>query len=683
MIPALKVEDLTVTYRNGYGPVTAVREVSLEIQPGEVHGLVGESGSGKTTLALAVMRHLPSQAVITRGSIRLDGQELIGLSPERLRSIWGSQIAMVPQDPLSALNPSLRIGKQLTERFEALSTADARDKTIELLEMVQIADPARVARSYPHQISGGMQQRVMIAMALSAEPKLLILDEPTTGLDSTTEAVVLDLVRELMRARQTATLYVSHSLGVIAQLADRLTVLYASELVEHGSKMDLFESPLHPYTCGLLDSVPRLGENKREIQLRSIEGRIPSLEDLPPACVFAPRCPVAIDVCHEARPELEGAGAARQVRCYRWEETRAGEIDPRQPAAEPPFERPSISETALHIENLKVRYDQPRSLAEWLRRSPRQSVRAVDEVRLAIRKGETLGLVGESGSGKTSLAQAVIGLVESVEGRVELFGAEIPTPIKHRDRETLSHLQMVMQSPDEALNPYLSVGQSLSRPLSLLRGIHSETEVGRLLKAVRLPPEYADRYPAQLSGGEIQRVAIARAFAAIPGLVLLDEPVSSLDVSVQASILNLLNRLQTENGTSLLFISHDISVVGYLSDNVGVLYLGQLMELAPSETLFDPPYHPYTEALLSAIPLLDPKATQERVRLHGGIPSPLSPPSGCPFHTRCPRFLGDICVEKTPPWQEDNTGKRIFCHIPVSDLRRAQGQVFAMRKREN
>ncbi|TDI85882.1 MAG: dipeptide ABC transporter ATP-binding protein [Chloroflexi bacterium] len=682
MIPALSVEDLTVKYRNGPGPVTAVREVSLEIQPGEVHGLVGESGSGKTTLALAVMRHLPEQAVITSGSIRVDGQELIGLSPERLRPIWGSQIAMVPQDPLSALNPTLRIGKQLSERFEALSRSDARDKAIELLEMVQIADPARVARSYPHQISGGMQQRVMIAMALSAEPKLLILDEPTTGLDSTTEAVVLDLIRELMRARQTATLYVSHSLGVIAQFADRLTVLYASELVEHGSKMDLFENPLHPYTCGLLDSVPRLGENKREIQLRSIEGRIPSLEDLPSACVFAPRCPVVIDICQETRPALEGAGATRQVRCYRWEETRAGEIDPRQPPAPPPLERPTIAETALQIENLEVRYDQPRSLAEWLRRSPRQSVRAVDNVRLTIRKGETLGLVGESGSGKTSLAQAVVGLVDSARGRVELFGAELPTQIKHRDRETLSRLQMVMQNPDEALNPYLTVGQSLSRPLALLRGIHSEEEVRRLLEGVRLPPEYADRYPAQLSAGEKQRVAIARAFAAMPGLVLLDEPVSSLDVSVQASILNLLNRLQTEHGTSLLFISHDISVVGYLSETVGVLYLGQLMELAPSENLFDPPYHPYTEALLSAIPLLDPKATQERVRLRGGIPSSLEPPSGCPFHTRCPRFIGDICIEQTPPWQEDKTGKRIFCHIPVSDLRREQGQVFAMRKRE-
>ncbi|GMR11225.1 MAG: dipeptide ABC transporter ATP-binding protein [Anaerolineae bacterium] len=682
MNPALSVKDLTVTYRIGHGPVTAIREASLEIQPGEVHGLVGESGSGKTTLVLAVMQHLPEQAEITHGSIRVDGRELLGLSPERLRSVWGSQIAMVPQDPLSALNPSLKIGTQLTEQRDDLSAAEARDKALGLLEMVQIADPARVARSYPHQISGGMQQRVMIAMALCMGPKLLILDEPTTGLDSTTEAVVLDLIRELMKARQTATLYVSHSLGVIAQFADRLTVLYASELVEQGSKMNLFESPFHPYTHGLLDSIPRLGENKREIQLRSIGGRIPSLGDLPPACVFAPRCPVAIDVCHEARPMLEDSGMARQVRCYRREEIQAGEIDPRQPPAAPPRPHSPTAETVLKVQDLEVRYDQPRSLAEWLRRSPSQSVRAVDDVRLVIGKGETFGLVGESGSGKTSLAQAVIGLVDSERGRMELLGAKLPAQIKHRDRGTLSRLQMVLQNPDEALNPYLTVGQSLSRPLALLRGADSDQEVHRLLKSVRLPPEYADRYPAQLSGGEKQRVAIARAFATIPDLVLLDEPVSSLDVSVQASILNLLNRLQTEHGTSLLFISHDIAVVGFLSDYVGVLYLGRLMEVAPSEALFHPPYHPYTEALLSAIPLLDPEASQERVRLRGEIPSPLAPPTGCPFHTRCPRFIGDICIEQTPPWQEDETGTSIFCHIPVNDLRQAQGRVFAMRKRQ-
>jgi len=680
MNPALSVEDLTVTYRSG---PTAIREVNLEIQPGEVHGLVGESGSGKTTLVLAVMQHLPEQAQITGGSIRLDGKELVGRGPEEMRAVWGSQIAMVPQDPLAALNPSLTIGAQLEERFEGFSKTEARDKSAESLEMVQIADPLRVASSYPHQISGGMQQRVMIAMALCAEPMLLILDEPTTGLDSTTEAVVLDLVRELMRERQTATLYVSHSLGVIAQFADQLTVLYASELVEHGSKMDLFESPLHPYTQGLLDSVPRLGENKRGIQLRSIEGQVPSLEALPPACVFAPRCPVAIQICQEARPELERLGAARRVRCYRWEEIQAGEIDPRQPFAAPPLAQSLSGDTVLQVDNLDVRYHQPRALGEWLRRSPPQSVRAVDNVQLAIGKGQTLGLVGESGSGKTSLALAVIGLVDPEAGNVELFGVKLPDKISDRDRETLGKLQMVLQNPDESLNPFLTVGQSLSRPLVLLRGNDSDDEIPRLLEEVRLPPEYADRYPAQLSGGEKQRVAIARAFAAIPDLVLLDEPVSSLDVSVQASILNLLNRLQSRHGTSLLFISHDIAVVGYLSDCVGVLYLGRLMEMAPSEALFDPPYHPYTEALLSAIPLLDPKASQARVRLHGEIPSPLAPPTGCPFHSRCPRFLGQICVEETPPWQEDETGKSIFCHIPVNDLRKEQGSVFTMRKREN
>lgn len=685
--PTLRVNDLTVAYRSGRQRLVALREVDLELQPGQVYGLVGESGSGKTTLALAVMQYLARQAVIESGQIRLNGRELVGLPRRELRQVWRRQLALVPQDPGDALNPSLRIGGQLEEALphRGVSVED-------LLRMVRIDDPERVAGSYPHELSGGMQQRALIAMALGKEPELLVLDEPTTGLDSTIEAAVLDLIRELMGERRTATLYVSHSLGVIAQFADRVAVLYASELVEDAPKSSLFAQPLHPYTQGLLDSVPRLGESRRRIRLRAIGGAIPSLRDLPPACVFAPRCPLAIERCWEERPQLEQAGEGRRVRCHRWREIRAGEVDPRQPLPDAPLPRARPDQAALQVQQLRVHYGGRRSPAQRLTGAPPRPLRAVDGVSLDLRAGETFGLVGESGSGKTSLARAIIGLVEPQAGTLELFGEVLASKVSRRPRAVLRMLQMVFQNPNQSLNPYLTVRQSLERPLERLRGAAGpgrggdrESEMRRrveeLLGGVRLPAEYADRYPGQLSGGEAQRVAIARAFAALPEVVLADEPVSALDVSVQASILNLLNALQAEHGSSMLFISHDLAVVGYLADRVGVLYGGQLMELAPAQALFEPPYHPYTEALLSAVPLLDPTAEQQRVRLAGEPEAGGAAPTGCPFHARCPRFLGDICVEQTPPWREHPSGKRIFCHIPIEELRWAQRRAFEMPPR--
>lgn len=675
--PTLQVDGLTVAYRNGGAPTVALREVDLSLRAGQVYGLVGESGSGKTTLALAVMRYLARQAEIQRGSIRLSGRELISLPRRELRRIWRSQLALVPQDPAAALNPSLRINRQLQEALPG-----ARPELAELLRMVRISDPPRVLRSYPHELSGGMQQRVLIAMALGKEPELLVLDEPTTGLDSTTEAAVLDLVRELMADRRTATLYVSHSLGVIAQFADRVAVLYASELVEDAPKRELFAKPLHPYTQGLLDSVPRLGESKRQIQLRAIGGAIPSLRELPQACVFAPRCPLAIEVCWEERPTLEAAGEGRRVRCHRWQEIHTGEVDARQPLPPEPQQQPGRAGTALQVNDLTVQYRQRRSVVELIAGRAKPELRAVAEVDLALARGETVGLVGESGSGKTSLARGIIGLVEPRSGRIELLGELLPPTVSQRRPEVLRMLQMVFQNPNEALNPYLTVRQSLERPLVRLPVDGPLPRVRELLEAVRLPAEFADRYPGQLSGGERQRVAIARAFAAFPEVVLADEPVSSLDVSVQASILNLLSALQSERGNGMLFISHDIAVVGYLSDRVGVLYAGQLMEISGVEALFEPPYHPYTEALLAAVPLLDPTAKQRAFRLEGEPESLERPITGCPFHTRCPRFLGEICLEQVPPWRDQAPGKQIFCHIPIEDLRRQQLRVFEMAPRE-
>ncbi len=680
--PLLEIEDLTVAYRVEGRVGEAVRNVSLSIERGETYGLVGESGSGKTTLALAVMGYLPEGAQVLSGHIRLRGEDLLPLSRREMRRFWGEELALVPQDPSGTLNPSLMIGEQLSEilrHHHELTGEKARRRSLELLDKVRIADAERVASSYPHQISGGMKQRVLIAMALSTQPSLLVLDEPTTSLDATTQAAMLDLIRELMREQEAAALYVTHNLGVVAQICDRVAVLYAGDLVEDGPTGDLYSRPLFPYTQGLLGSVPRLGESKRQVRLRPIQGRIPALGEQPTGCVFRPRCPVAIEVC-ETYPPLYEPEPRRRSRCHRWEEIDRGEISAHQPAPDMPATvGESAGEKVLETQDVRVHFHQDRSLLETLAGRQRSPIKAVDGVSLSLSEGQTLGLVGESGSGKSSLARAILGLVPRTAGGMQLFGMPLAARLSDRDLETLRELQIVFQNPQEALNPYMTVGEALAYPLEHLRGLpgHEATEeVGRLLEAVNLTPDYARRLPRQLSGGEKQRVAVARAFAANPALFVADEPVTSLDVSVQASLLNLLNQLQAEVGSSYLVISHDLAVVGYLADVVAVIYLGRLMEVGDAQALFEPPYHPYTEALLSAIPLIDPEARQEHIRLEGEVPSPVDVPSGCPFHTRCPRFLGDICVEEEPPWRETSEGLRYYCHIPVEELEEAQNRAF-------
>jgi peptide/nickel transport system ATP-binding protein len=681
--PVLQIDALTVGYESGAGWREAVRDVSLELDPGQTYGLVGESGSGKTTLALAVMNFLPYGGRVLGGKIIFDGVDLLQLGLNDMRSIWGGQIAMVPQDPLSSLNPSLRVGAQLAEpltRHAGMTTAQSRVRLLELLEMVEIADPERVAESYPHQISGGMQQRVMIAMAMSTEPRLLVLDEPTTSLDATTQATILDLVRSLIHAHRAAVLYVTHNLGVVAQICDRVAVMYAGELVEDAPTDLIYSKPLFPYTKGLWDSVPRLGESKRQVRLRPIQGRIPSLDELPKGCIFRPRCPVAVERCR-TRPPLYEAGAARRTRCHRWQEIAASRISAEQPAAgdEAVDVKDTEGEQVLAVQGLKVHFTQGRSVMDWLRGNPAKLIRAVDGVDLTIDSGGTLGLVGESGSGKTTLARAVLGLTSTMAGEMRLYGEPLPHRLAERPRSSLSRMQTVFQNPQEALNPYLTVEQTLMHPLRKLRDLgrqEASRAVDDLLRAVELQPDYRHRVPSQLSGGEKQRVAIARAFAAHPDLLVADEPVTSLDVSVQASILNLLHELQLENETGYLFISHNLAVVGFLSDWVAVIYLGELMEVGRSDAIFEPPYHPYTEALLSAIPLIDPRAKQEQIRLEGEIPSPVDRPSGCLFHTRCPRFLGDICASERPPWRETSQGKRYLCHISPEELESSQRKVF-------
>jgi peptide/nickel transport system ATP-binding protein len=679
--PVVKIQGLDVAYKVNGTDQQVLRGIDLQIEPWETVGLVGESGSGKSTLALGLVQQLASNGLVGGGVIEFEGKNLLGLPESEMRNIWGRGLAFVPQNPATALNPSLRVGEQIAEalRLYGASAVEAAAGAVELLAQVRIAEAARVAESYPHQLSGGMQQRVMIAMALSGQPHLLVLDEPTTALDVTTEAAVLDLLQEAVAQRSASMLYVTHNLGVIAKISDRVVVLYAGELAEEAPTGDIFRQPLHPYTRGLLDSVPRLGQRKDQKPLQGIPGKVPRLADFANACVFAPRCPLAIERCWKERPSWDTPSEGRHVRCHRWQDIASGAISAHREETKPIQTKKVTATQVLNVEGLKVSYEVPQTLIQTLSRQPKTVLRAVQDVSLLTRSGETLGIVGESGSGKSSLVRAVIGLAEPQAGRVDVLGMQLPKQLKARSREMLAHLQMVFQNPDEALNPAMTIGESLTRPLIRLRGLNSSEawdQVSVLLSAVRLPEEYARRYPGQLSGGEKQRVAIARAFASQPELLLADEPVSALDVSVQANILNLLAELQVEQQTALVLISHDIAVVGYLSDQIAVMYLGEFMQVGPADSIFTPPYHPYTEALLSAVPPPDPFVSQKRIRLEGELPSPVNRPSGCPFHTRCPRFLGDICVTQTPPWRETRDGKRYFCHIPEEELVRIQEPVL-------
>lgn len=686
--PVLEIDDLTVGYRRAGISEAAVRHVSLKVPPGQTCGLVGESGSGKTTLALAMMRYLPEEGAVCTGAIRFQGRDLLQLKDSEMREIWGSQMTMVPQDALVSLNPSLTLGEQVAEvlRHQIGATrAGARQQAQELFQRVQLGDPERVWNSYPHELSGGMLQRVLTAMAISTEPALMVLDEPTSSLDVTTQAVMLDLFRELIGGQQqTAVLYITHNLGVVAQISDRVAVMYAGELVEDAPTVDIYRQPLHPYTQGLTDSVPRLGENKADVELRPIRGRIPSLRTLPGGCVFRPRCPLAIEICKEY-PPLYDAGENRRSRCHRWEEIKRREVSAVQPAPvglRVPSEVPE--ERVLIVDDVRVHFSERQSLMDLFSRDERRKVRAVDGVSFDVPRGRTVGLVGESGSGKTTLARAVVGLAERAGGTITLLDQELPPALRGRTDAVFCCLQIVFQNPAETLNPYLTVGQILRRPLKRFRNQNAadvEAMVTELLEAVHLSEAYGTRLPGQLSGGEKQRVAIARAFAPQPDVLIADEPVSSLDVSVQASILNLFNELQEEHQVGTLFISHDLAVVGYLADVVAVIYLGQLMEVSDATSVFDPPHHPYTEALLSSVPLIDPEGQQEKIRLEGEVPSPAEETTGCPFHTRCPRFIGPICVERVPPWRELEGGrKRSFCHYTEDELRERQRRTFRFSK---
>ncbi|RME80281.1 MAG: ABC transporter ATP-binding protein [Caldilineae bacterium] len=680
--PVLKVENLAVAYRVRGGEIEAVQDVSFEIHRGESHGIVGESGCGKSTVAWSIVNFLGANGYVKRGSIKFLGQDLVGRSEEELRRLRGDQIAMVYQDPMQALNPSMRLGDQMKEVLtvhRGIGDEEAEKRCIEMLERVYMPDPANVMKRYPHQISGGQQQRVVIAMALLNNPALLIMDEPTTALDVTVEAAVLDLIADLRRDFDTAIMYITHNLGVVARVCNRVGVMYAGEMVERGTVQQIFSRPRHPYTQGLIRCVPKLGADKASSVLYPIPGRVPPPNNRPVGCIFNPRCDYARDRCLEERPQLRTLPDGVQVRCHFAEEIDPSQWTPSQDIELPSLEgRPEEGEPILKVQGLRKYYDVVgNSLKDILGLTPKRKVQAVEDVSFTVRRGKTLGVVGESGCGKSTLIKTLIGLEKSTDGQAEFLGIDITGDLKERPLEVIRELQMVFQNPDSTMNPSYTVGQQIARPMQRFKTVPKERireEVIKLLRAMRLDESYYDRLPRQLSGGEKQRVGIARALASRPDLVLCDEPVSALDVSVQAAILNLLLQVQYEFDTTMIFIAHDLSVVRFFSDDVAVMYLGQIMEIGPAEAIYAPPYHPYTEALLSAVPIPDPSIQQKHIRLEGTVPSAMNPPSGCRFHTRCPRRQllpdgGKICEEQIPPWQDAGGGHRIFCHIPLETLR--------------
>ena len=666
---AVEIDGLTVSYRRRGRLLRVLTDVSLQIRAGEAYGLVGESGCGKTTVAMALMRYLPPNAVVESGAIRFGGEDLLRMRESRLRQLRGSRMAMVYQDPGSALNPSIRVGNQVAEVYRyhrGMGKEEALQASATMLETVQISDPARVLRRYPHELSGGQQQRIMFAMALATDPDLLVLDEPTTGLDATVEAEVLDLVEHLRDQFSTAILFVSHNLGIVARVCERVGVLYAGRLIEQGPAHELFADPRHPYTLALLRCMPRLGMRKDRDRLDPIPGSLPPLGAEIAGCVYADRCPIARDRCRAEPPPLFDVGPAHGARCFYHEEVPL--IPPREQASTAAVDNGHVRETLLDVHELVKAY-----------RSGGSDTVAVAGVELEVAKGEVLGLVGEAGSGKTTLAKCIVGLIDASSGEVRFGNVELSSSEHRRNREVRRRLQMVFQNPDTALNPRHTVRRILGRSLRLLAGIrgHGEQEQRMLdlASSVRLEPRHLDVRPAALSGGLKQRVAISRSFAGNPAMVLCDEPTSALDVSVQAAILNLLVDLQAREGVSYVFISHDLAVVRYIADRIGVMYLGQLMDIGPAEAVFAAPHHPYTEALLSAIPTLDLDQRRPRIRLKGAIPSPSNPPSGCRFHTRCHRFLGDVCRDVEPPWQDAPDGNRYRCHIPPDELEPAQREL--------
>ncbi|HEX9462083.1 MAG TPA: ABC transporter ATP-binding protein [Alphaproteobacteria bacterium] len=661
--PLLSIENLRVQFHTSAGVVRAVEGLSCGVNPGEIVAVVGESGSGKSVSALATMRLLPRRTARIEGRIRFDGRDLLTLDDEAMRKIRGREISMIFQEPMTSLNPILTIGLQITEPLQihlGMTDEQAEARAVELMKMVGISDAERRLGQYPHQFSGGMRQRVMIAIGLACNPKLVIADEPTTALDVTIQAQILELMKDLARKLNIALIIITHNLGIVARYADRVIVMYAGRLVEQGVADAIFHRPRHPYTMGLLRSVPRL-DRPRGARLETIEGLPPNLAAAPPGCRFAPRCPYKIAAC-ENDPPLIPTDTGGVSACFRVPEIAAGKIAWAAAAGSPDAGAAGAAPAPLlSVRNLTKHFPVRGGL-----RGLKAVVRAAEDVSFDIYPGETLGLVGESGCGKTTIGRLILRLEEPTSGQILFEGKDLvaapPAELKAMRRK----VQVIFQDPYSSLNPRMTVGQIVSEPLGVYRvvsGAAAEKErVAKLLSDVGLRPEMADRYPHQLSGGQRQRVGIARALAMEPSFIVCDEAVSALDVSIQGQIINLLEQLQREYGLAYLFIAHDLAVVRHIATRVVVMYLGRVMEIADRDALYREPLHPYTKLLLDAAPVPDPTVEKARAPrlIQGELPSPLAPPPGCVFNTRCP-LASTECRAAVPALREIKPGHWAAC----------------------
>lgn len=647
--PVISVRDLTVSFASEAGTVHAVRGMNFDLYPGKTLGIVGESGSGKSVTSMAIMGLLDKNASV-KGSITYHGEELLNKSDLEMSEIRGKGIAMVFQDPLSALTPVFSIGDQIKEALVThnpkMTEQQIHDRSIELMDLVGIPDPEGRLKSFPHEFSGGMRQRVMIAMAIANDPDVIIADEPTTALDVTIQAQVLEVLRKAQRETGAAVIFITHDLGVIAGVADDIVVMYAGRPVEKADVDSIFDHPAMPYTMGLLGAVPR-SDRERNSRLVPIPGSPMNLVNMPKGCPFAPRCPLATDICRTTEPPMEPVpGRPGQfVACHRTKEIVSKgltfhDVYTVAEAAESKFAGIPRDERKMVLDVKHMRKTFPLTSGGFLRRKIGE-VKAVDDVTLDVREGETVALVGESGSGKSTTLMEIMEFKQPQDGEIEMFGTKLEHKIsREKRRELRSSVQYVFQDPMSSLDPRLPIYDILAEPMKVQHYSKEQIRerIGELMRLVELNPDQVDRFPTQFSGGQRQRIAIARALSVNPQLVLLDEPVSALDVSIQAGVINLLEDLQNKLGVAYLFVAHNLSVVRHISSRVAVMYLGRIVESGATEDVFEHPLHPYTQALISAVPVPDPKAerTRQRIVLEGEVPSPTETFEGCPFMGRCP-----------------------------------------------